>query len=108
MSASALTQLGNGAIVDVKVNDLVEVSLEENPTTGYRWAAESLDEASLKLEYSGFISHPDAAIGSGGTRTLRFRVVSPGIASIALKKWREWEGNSSVLEHFQATVRASN
>jgi inhibitor of cysteine peptidase len=108
LSGAAVTRVENGAVVDVKMSDLVEVRLDENPTTGYRWAPEGIDEAILELEVQEFISSPDAGVGGGGSRTFCFRVVSPGIASITLKKWREWEGNSSVLERFQATVRASN
>jgi inhibitor of cysteine peptidase len=107
MSSSAVARVRNGAVLDVKVSDLVEVSVDENPTTGYRWATEGLDEAILKLEDEKFISSPGAGVGGGGSRTFCLRVVSPGVVSITLQKRREWEGNSSVVERFQATVRAS-
>lgn len=108
MTGGAVTRAVNGAVVDVKVSDLVEVSLDENPTTGYRWATEGLDEGILKLEDQEFIFSPRAGVGGGGSRIFCFRVVSPGIASITLRKWRAWEGNSSVLERFNAIVHASN
>jgi inhibitor of cysteine peptidase len=97
-SEQVVTRVGNCAVVDVKVSDVVEVSLDENPTTGYRWAMEGLDEAILGLEVQEFISSSDAGVGGGGSRTLCFRVISPGTASIILKKWREWDANSSVLD----------
>jgi predicted secreted protein len=43
-------------------------------------------------------------VGSGGTRELRFRATAPGTASLELKHWQPWGGESSVVERFRAQL----
>jgi inhibitor of cysteine peptidase len=106
MPVVSLTAADNGSLVDVQPGDSLEVRLAENPTTGYRWAVDRLESGVLQLEDSPLERSPDAAVGGGGQRVMRFRVVGPGTSSLALKLWRDWEGDSSVLQRFEATVRA--
>jgi inhibitor of cysteine peptidase len=96
----------NGVTVTVRSGDSVEISLPENATTGYRWAIDHYDQDSI-----AFVStdphYPLGPPGSGGTIVFVFRAIRTGSGIIALKQWRSWEGDSSVIHryHLQLNVQ---
>jgi inhibitor of cysteine peptidase len=85
----------------------VVVRLQENPTTGYRWAVDAIDPGVLELVDAQFAGSSQPAMGSGGERTFRFRVKGPGVSRLGLKNWRDWEGDAAVVARFEATVRVA-
>ncbi len=96
----SLSQTDNDRTVDVRLDDTVRITLPENATTGYRWAIDRYDEdivAVLATEphYAG------QAIGSGGEVAFLFKAKKSGTGEIALKRWRHWEGDKSVVERFR-------
>ena len=105
MAVFALTQADNGESLFVKGGDIVNVSIPENPTTGYRWAVDTVDASVLRLLNSTFSTSSGLAIGGGGTRTMTFQAVGPGSTSINLKLWREWLGDASIIGRFGADIR---
>ena len=104
MPAITLTRADEGRTVDVHAGDTVLVRLEENPTTGYRWAAEAGDDQVVALESSDYVQ-PGSAVGGGGERLFTFRAKKAGSATVRLKLWREWEGETSVARTFTVAVR---
>lgn len=108
MSTRTLTAADNGKTVDLGVGDEILICLAENPTTGYRWSLESVDERMLECAEDSFFLHPNPQIGSGGTRQLRFRSKAAGRAAIALRHWQEWSGEQSVTERFAVQVHSSH
>ena len=103
MSTVTLTPADNGRTVEVRAGDAVVVRLQENPTTGYRWAAEPTGEA-VALEGFEYVGS-GSAVGGGGERVFTFRAKQAGSAAVRLKLWREWEGEGSVTRSFTVTVR---
>jgi inhibitor of cysteine peptidase len=83
---------------------VLEVQLPENPTTGYRWAVAEYDARILHLEESALASG-GGGIGGGGVRAFAFRALLGGETPLRLKHWREWQGESSVDDRFEVTVR---
>jgi inhibitor of cysteine peptidase len=104
MATITLTPADSGKTVEVRAGDAIVVRLEENPTTGYRWAAEPGGDQIVALESSDYVS-PGAAVGGGGERVFTFRARQAGSAPIRLKLWREWEGQGSIARTFTVTVR---
>jgi predicted secreted protein len=102
-----LTIEDSGKSIVARPGDLIEVQLEENPTTGYSWTHEALNEEVVQLIATDFELPEDPLIGQGGLRSLRYEAVGPGEAIIALKYWQEWEGDSSVAARFEVTVRVA-
>lgn len=101
-----LTEADNGSTVDVGVGDQIIVTLPENPTTGYLWAVDQVDQAMLTLQASDYVSSDSpGATGSGGQRTFTFVAEQAGATDLQLKNWRDWEGDSSIVERFSLTVR---
>ena len=53
----------------------------------------------------GRYSAADSGIGGGGTRSFTLKAEHPGIMQVRLKLWRDWEGESSIVERFTVTIR---
>ena len=58
----------SGSQVEVKKGQILAISLESNPTTGYRWEVLKINESSLEqLGESEFISsESEGLVGAGG------------------------------------------
>jgi predicted secreted protein len=70
----------------------VSVSLDSNPSTGYRWRlAGPLNESIVKLAGSHYKPPVRQIPGAGGTETWRFNAVGRGKTSIVLEYVRPWE-----------------
>ena len=105
MSELILTQADEGKSFKVHRDDVVVICLPENPTTGYQWAIDELNEGILELEESEFNLASDAGIGGGGEKRLRFKAKGPGITHVALKLSREWEGDVPASQRYDVTIQ---
>jgi inhibitor of cysteine peptidase len=97
----------SGTTVDVVVGEEVTIRLDENPTTGVRWALDQLDARVVGLETTTFVSVGGGAIGSGGERRFTSRARAVGSALLRMKQWRSWQGESSVQRTFVLTINVS-
>jgi len=88
----------------VALGDTVVVSLDETPTSGYRWEVAGSDPAVLQLTDDEFIPAADAALGGGGKRVLQFSVTGPGQSDLRLICRRSWESETDAVDAFTATV----
>jgi inhibitor of cysteine peptidase len=105
VSDLTLTQAEKGKSFEAHQGDVIVVRLPENPTTGYRWAIEQIDEEVLEPETSNFALSPDAGIGGGGEQRLRFRAKGAGTARVELKLARAWEEESSGIDRYSFTIQ---
>jgi inhibitor of cysteine peptidase len=100
-----LTEGDHGRTVSVRRGDVVEVSLPENPTTGFRGADEGLEGAGVSLLSAALLPSPaNAGLGHGGVRVFRFATGNAGSVQLRLKRWREWEGEGSIAARFDVTL----
>ncbi len=98
-----LAETDNNRTVDLPAGEALQITLPENATTGFRWAIDKYD--SEILEALGSEPHyAGKAIGSGGEVTFAFRGKKAGSGEIALKQWRQWEGDSSIVSRFRVRV----
>jgi inhibitor of cysteine peptidase len=97
-----MTEADDGKTFRVQVGDTMDLSLQENAASGYRWTFESLDSKMIAMQgdYGGS-SHP---VGSGGTMKWTLKAIMPGTTEVRLKLWRHWEGDSSVQKRFAVTL----
>lgn len=86
-----VTQDMNGQQVSVKTGDVLKVTLPGNPTTGYSWEAEGLDETILKQAGEAEFKAESDLIGAGGMVTLTFDAVAEGSTTLTLVYHRSWE-----------------
>lgn len=101
-----IDQTFDGREVNAKKLDKVELSLPENPTTGYRWDLKSSGEPVCKLNGTQYDA-PTDAVGRGGTRRWEFSIVAAGVTTIQLDYRRSFEPSKPAAKTFSVTVRAT-
>ncbi len=89
-----------GRTVEVAAGNVVTVRLRESPTTGYRWTV----ERAAGLERVGDTFEARGAVGGAGVRQFQFRAARAGSYEIRMKNWREWEGESSIVDRFDVRI----
>jgi inhibitor of cysteine peptidase len=98
-----LTKGDNGNRFALPADELLEIALGENPTTGFRWGFVDLDPA-IQLVDDTYATVGDRAAGAGTTRLFRLAFSRSGDYRIALRLWRDWEGDDSTTERYAVTV----
>ncbi|MBP2172079.1 protease inhibitor I42 family protein [Methanococcus voltae] len=83
----------------VKLGDVVEVSLNENPTTGYEW--QYIKDNKLELLSEEYIPNKNimGIVGQGGSHVWKFKAVREGTSSLKFMNGRTFE-NTSVRNIF--------
>lgn len=98
-----VTIADTGGTRAMKVGDSLVLELPENPSSGYRWTLEGIDEPRVLVVDAGFRSASDQP-GAGGVATWTLQATAPGKTTVRLKRWRHWEGDSSIVERFAVTL----
>lgn len=96
-----VTRADAGATFSLKVGETLVLELPEMPSSGYRWSFDRLDETRVVVVHSAYRGKDDRA-GAGGVATWTLRASAPGKALVKLKRWRQWEGDRSIVERFSA------
>ena len=87
-----LTDADNGKQVAVKSGDVIVVTLESNPTTGFSWQLTEMNNTVLKqVGEVKYESDGRNIPGAGGTETFRFEALSTGEVALTLWYMRPWE-----------------
>ena len=99
----------DGSTVKVSPGQVLAVTLESNPSTGYGWYV--LEELPAILEQQGepeFVAEADSGdrVGAGGMTTLRFKTLKAGEAELTLGYRRPWE-DKEPERTFEITVAVS-
>ena len=96
----------NATQLELKVGQMLVISLESNPSTGYGWHVAEVDESILKqVGEVEFIQEPtdEQIVGAGGTEVLRFEAAGAGTTTLTLTYNRAWE-DVNPEETFTVTV----
>lgn len=91
--------------VTVPVGSTVELTLKENPSTGFRWTLTAPSTPVCDVKTDDFTpAGPNP--GAGGMRSLTFSVLQAGETTIALRNQRKW-GGADDAGSFTLHVRAT-
>jgi inhibitor of cysteine peptidase len=109
---SAVPSIGAGAadrILTLAVGQQAAIELEENPSTGYRWAVDSGASSNLSILHIKDLGFSENAggrrlLGAPGIHRWSVEAVRAGSASVTLVYRRPWEA-SSVRRH-EVTIEA--
>lgn len=73
--------------------DMVTVTLEENPTTGFTWDYRVEPQDALKFESDVFVPSTDdeKVAGAGGLHTFNFKALKPGMVMLKFEYCRSCE-----------------
>jgi inhibitor of cysteine peptidase len=103
-----LTDKDNGSKVQLVPGQKLSVSLESNPTTGYSWRANPLDEKVLKqLGEPVFKADTTGLMGAPGVEVFEFQAVGPGTTPLNMAYSRSWEKGVKPEKTFSASVTVS-
>lgn len=105
MSQLRLTQSDNGKTIELTADMRLILVLDENPSTGYRWALDPIEPAVVALVSNEYTLDPNVGFPGGGTRQLEFRVVRSGEVRLSLRLVRQWDPTAIALR-FTVIVRA--
>jgi len=105
MQEHQLSEADQGVVVQARTGDLIEVSLHEMPSAGYRWVVDSpadnvLDPIDPSYEFA------EGRVGAANTASFRFRVKAAGTGALRLIYRRPWEKDVPPLKTYEATVTA--
>jgi len=101
--SEAMTEADSGKTVDVPVGGNLELSLNENATTGYRWEIENVNTRIVEVK-DGEYKPSSGGVGGGGSKHWSLKAIAPGKTECQLKLWRPWEGDSSIQKRFSVTL----
>ena len=81
----------NGGMVAMVVNDSVRIQLEGNPTTGFTWEPENLDNHLLTQIGERKFTPNNNLKGGEGVFALTFKALKPGVTHLRLIYRRSFE-----------------
>jgi inhibitor of cysteine peptidase len=90
---------------ELAAGESFEISLRENPTTGYRWSLTAGGEAACVL--SGDEFEPGQAPGAGGIHRWRFRAAQAGEVRIEFALKRRWAQADAPAKSFALRVKVN-
>jgi len=100
-----LTDKDNGSKVQLVPDQKLSVSLESNPTTGYSWRADPLNEQILKqLGEPTFKADTTGLMGAPGVEVFQFQAVGPGSTPLNMAYSRSWETGVKPEKTFSTNV----
>jgi inhibitor of cysteine peptidase len=94
----------NGGTVEMKKGETLILSINGNPTTGYTWEVESVDQNVLQSAGKPDYKSDSMLVGSGGTYKFKFTAASAGVTPLKLKYWRTFEPDNPPVETFEVKI----
>ena len=94
----SLDASADGTTQQLKVGEILAITLESNPSTGYGWFATSSNPDVAAQTGDSQYQEPQSstgtpALGAAGTETLTFQALKAGTAVLTLDYKRGWETN---------------
>jgi inhibitor of cysteine peptidase len=99
----------NGSYVELDQGQILVVTLESNPSTGYRWEVVEPEQPTLKqigeAEFRPSDQRKPPPPGTGGTETLRFEPQRSAETTLELVYHRPWESDEKPVQTFSVQVK---
>jgi inhibitor of cysteine peptidase len=80
--------------IDIDANDIVQLQLDEAPTTGYKWEIAELNTNDLQIISEDFILNPNAGVGGAGRKIIQLKALRKASGNLKLEYRRPWSGDS--------------
>jgi len=82
-----------------------EITLPENPTTGYAWSMEVSNQSIVKEISHSYTAHKSGRIGAAGDGLWTFRTLSIGAVDITASYERPWDDNDKPTKVITFTLQ---
>ncbi|MGB5932505.1 MAG: C1 family peptidase, partial [Anaerolineae bacterium] len=96
----------DGRHVELKEGQLLVITLEANPSTGYIWEVAGPDEKVLRQVGDIEFEQESNLLGAPGRQAIRFQAVGEGQATLRLVYRRPWEEGVEPAKTFSLQVQA--
>ncbi len=99
-----VTAKDQNQIVRAAIGNLVRITLESNPSTGYNWELRDFEFGVAVFHSSDLVARDNAGnvlFGAPGDTVITLQAVKPGRQEIKLVYRRQWEPPDQVAETFQ-------
>ena len=99
-----------GKEVEVAVDSSLIVTLESNPTTGFKWELTSISDQTVLEQAGQKFEAPEAEgdgaplVGAPGREVWTFKALKKGKSTISMEYSQPWEGGMKAAETFGLTV----
>ena len=108
-SLKIITAGENGQEFKMAAGETFQLSLAENPTTGYQWAVAGSSTPVVELEKEEYFAPKNdparPIMGQGGVKLLTFKALNPGETELVLHLRRSWEAESEFVESFSIVIK---
>jgi predicted secreted protein len=104
-----VTAADNGKTVKASVGNLVRITLESNPSTGYNWELRDFDYGAADFYSSDVVARKggNVFVGAPGNTVITLQAVKPGSQQITLVYRRPWEPPDQVAATFSFNLEVS-
>ena len=100
-----IDESANGTAVNLEAGQTLIVALKSNPTTGYDWQVDEVDESVVKLVTQEFKPASDPnRLGAPGQTEFQFQAAGAGTTSLRLIYVRSWEEGVEPEDTFQVSI----
>ncbi len=99
----------NGSQRELSRGQILIVTLESNPTTGFSWQVAEIDPIILRQSGAAAYESSDKTgllVGAGGTETFRFEAIGAGKTILELVYRRPWEKDVPPAQTFSVEITA--
>ena len=96
----------NGRQIELTEGRLLTLSLEVNPSTGYMWEVEKVDENVLRQSGEIEFKQESNLLGAPAKQIIRFQAVAPSQTSLKVVYRRPWEKGMEPAKTFSLQVQA--
>ena len=103
MATQLFDESFNGKTINLPVGQAIEIRLQENPTTGFRWLLKSSDLAVCAMTSDTFEEKPGPP-GHGGEHSWIFEAVRSGECAIEFRYQRPWTDPTQPGRVFQIYI----
>jgi predicted secreted protein len=100
-----LSKEDSGTISEIAVGDFLQIELEGNPSTGFWWHFQELDEECLELVIEETEKVSKRRLGSPVLGRWRLRAKKCGETTIKMAYYRKWEGIDKAVDRVRFTIR---
>jgi inhibitor of cysteine peptidase len=98
-----------GSSVEAASGASLELTLESNPTTGYRWEVREMsDPTVVELVGDEYIGPDTTLVGAGGVQVLTFRALDPGTSQVDLWYIRSFDDPPAPADEVAFTVTVTD
>ncbi|MGE5376940.1 MAG: protease inhibitor I42 family protein [Bacteroidota bacterium] len=99
-----LTEKDSGASIDLRVQDILVISLLDNPTTGFQWEIDRADSQILRPIGNPVYEPSSNLVGSAGRTTFQFEAAEAGSTKLRLLYYRPFEKDVAPASTFDLNV----